>query len=250
MVEPLMYYQNNVSATVNLLRAMKKAEVKNFIFSSTAAIFGNPEQVPITEEHPKNPINPYGRSKYMIEQILEDVSSAYGIRYTALRYFNVAGGYPDGSIGEDHKNESHLIPLILKSILASDKGGKPLTIFGNDYDTPDGTCVRDYIHILDLAQAHILALKYLMAGGKSICFNLGNGKGFSVLDVIKTAEKVTSMKVPVVDGDRRPGDPPVLVAGSDRIVSMLGWQPEYTSLEAIIETAWKWHSEHPAGYGD
>ncbi len=247
---PLLYYRNNVANTLHLLSAMADAGVEKFIFSSTAAIFGNPVEVPITESHPKNPINPYGHSKNMIERILEDLSAASGLRYVSLRYFNAAGGHPAGTMGEDHRNETHLIPLILKSLLDTGKEKKSLTVFGTDYNTTDGTCVRDYIHILDLAQAHMLALKYLISGGVSDCFNLGNGKGFSVLEVIKAAENVTGRKVPVTYGERRSGDPAVLVAGSGKIIDAFNWKPEFDSLEEIIGTAWKWHSSFPEGYND
>ena len=248
--DPLSYYYNNVSNTVNLLKAMKETGVKYFIFSSSAAVFGNPKEIPIVEAHPQEPINPYGWSKSMVEQILKDACQAYDLRYVSLRYFNAAGAYPDGNMGEDHHNETHLIPLVLKSILGEEAGGKPLKIFGTDYDTPDRTCIRDYIHVLDLAEAHILALEYLVGGGPSQVFNLGNGKGFSVLEVIRTAEKITGRTVPLVKANRRAGDPPVLVAGSEKISQKLGWKPNYAELEAIIETAWKWHSSHPKGYDD
>lgn len=185
----------------------------------------------------------------MVERILEDSSKAYGSRYVSLRYFNAAGADPDGNMGEDHRNETHLIPLVLKAVLGEEAGGRPLQVFGTDYNTPDGTCIRDYIHVLDLAEAHILALEYLGGGGSSQIFNLGNGKGFSVSEVIQTAEEVTGRSVPKVEGERRPGDPPVLVAGSEKISKELGWRPRFAELEAIVETAWNWHSSHPKGYG-
>ncbi len=245
---PLMYYHNNVGNTINLLRAMKEVDIPYFIFSSTAAVFGNPKKIPINENHPKNPINPYGWSKSMVEQILMDASAADDFKYISLRYFNAAGAYPDGSIGEDHQNETHLIPLVLKAVQRQEYGDKPLKIFGTDYDTPDGTCIRDYIHVLDLAEAHIRALEHLASGGESDVFNLGNGKGFSVLEVIQTAERVTGRKVPTQNVGRRAGDPSILVASSEKISKALGWRSSYAKLETIIETAWKWHSTHPEGY--
>lgn len=248
MKNPLSYYQNNVANTVNLLKAMKETGVKYFIFSSTAAVYGDPQNIPITEDHPVKPINPYGWSKAMVEQILKDLSCDHNFKYISLRYFNTAGAYPDGSMGEDHRNETHLIPLVLKSILPKKAGGKRLKIFGTDYNTPDGTCVRDYIHVLDLVEAHMLAMKYLVDGGESDIFNLGNGKGFSVLEVVRAAEKVTGKSVPFINDKRRPGDPSILIAGSEKISKKLGWKPGYIELETIIETAWKWHSNHPRGY--
>jgi len=246
--DPLYYYYNNVGNTVNLLRVMKETGVKYFIFSSTAAVFGNPKEIPIVETHPQRPINPYGWSKSMVEQILKDASRAYDLQYVSLRYFNAAGAHPNGDMGEDHRIETHLVPLVLKAILGKEVGGKTMKIFGTDYDTPDGTCIRDYIHVLDLAEAHILALEYLSEGGSSEIFNLGNGKGFSVLEVIRAAERVTGKKAPVKKVGRRPGDPPVLVAGSEKISRTLGWESKYAELETIIETAWKWHLAHPKGY--
>jgi len=248
MAAPLEYYRNNVAHTVNLLMAMKNVGLRRFIFSSSAAVFGIPGKIPIEEEDPQNPINPYGRSKSMVEQVLRDGDAADQIRFVSLRYFNAAGAHPDGSMGDDHANETHLIPLTLKAIRETKAGGRPLTILGTDYDTPDGTCIRDYVHVMDLAQAHILALDYLMEGGKSDVFNLGNGNGFSVKEIIRISEKVTGMPVPVRFGDRRPGDPPVLVAGSAKIRSILGWRPQWADMEAIIETAWQWHRTHPKGY--
>jgi len=245
---PLNYYYNNVANTANLLLAMRKTGVRYFIFSSSAAVFGNPKEIPIIETHPQRPINPYGRSKVMVEEILKDTSTAGDLNFVSLRYFNAAGAYPDGSLGEDHKNETHLIPLTLKATMDKEAGGRPLTIYGTDYDTPDGTCIRDYIHVLDLAEAHILALQYLFDGGKSDFFNLGNGKGFSVLEIIRVAEEVTGKKASVVYGNRRPGDPSVLVASSEKITKILGWQPRYAGIKTIIDTAWKWHSMHPRGY--
>lgn len=248
MKNPINYYQNNVANSINLIRAMHETGPKCFVFSSTAAVYGNPINIPITETHPIQPINPYGRSKAMIEQILKDLSQSGNLNFVSLRYFNAAGAHPDGNMGEDHHHETHLIPLVLKSVLDIKAGCKPLKVFGTDYDTPDGTCVRDYIHILDLAKAHMLAIKYLANGGKSDIFNLGNGRGFSVLEIIKTAKRITGKSIPFIEEKRRPGDPPTLIAASENISKKLGWKPEYTDLEAIIETAWKWHSRHPEGY--
>lgn len=245
---PLMYYHNNVGNTVNLLKAMKRVGTPYFIFSSTAAVYGEPRTIPIDEDHPRVPINPYGRSKSMVEQILDDAAGTGDLKYISLRYFNAAGAYPDGSLGEDHQNETHLIPLVLKSIQPAATGGNRLTVFGTDYATPDGTCIRDYIHVLDLAEAHMLALEHLTQGAESDVFNLGNGNGFSVLDVIHTAEQITGKKVTVKHGPRRQGDPPSLVASSDKISRVLGWKPRYADLKTIIETAWKWHATHPNGY--
>ena len=245
---PGAYYENNVVNSLNLLMAMKETGVKYFIFSSTAAVYGEPQDILVTETHPVKPINPYGSSKTLVEQILTGLSITDHLKYVSLRYFNAAGAHPDGSIGEDHENETHLIPLTLKAVLNEKAGGEPLKIFGTDYDTRDGTCIRDYIHVLDLAEAHILAMKHLLDGGESDIFNLGNGNGHSVLEVIETAEKITGKKVPVVNEKRRPGDPAVLVASSEKISKKLGWKLRYAGLETIIETAWKWHSNHPGGY--
>ena len=249
MKNPAAYYENNVVNTLTLLKAMKATGVKYFIFSSSAAVYGEPQNIPIDETHCVEPINPYGWSKAIVEQVLKDLSISDDLKYVSLRYFNAAGAHPDGSMGEDHKNETHLIPLSLKSVPGEKTGGKSLRIFGTDYDTIDGTCVRDYIHVLDLAEAHILAMKYLLKGGESTIFNLGNGMGFSVLEVIEAVKKITGKLVPVVKEKRREGDPPILVASSDKIYKKLGWKPEYTKLETILETAWKWHSTHPGGYG-
>lgn len=241
---PLAYYHNNVANTVSLLRAMKAFKVRHFIFSSSAAVFGIPEKIPIPETHPRVPINPYGWSKRMVEQVLEDSAAAQEINFVSLRYFNAAGAHPDGTMGEDHARETHLIPLTLQAILT----GKPLTVLGTDYDTPDGTCIRDFIHVLDLAEAHLLALDYLLNQKESAVFNLGNQKGFSVKEIIRVAERITGETVPVIHGDRRPGDPPVLVAGAEKIKRRLGWKPRFDEIETIIETAWNWHRSHPFGY--
>ena len=247
---PGAYYKNNVVNSLNLLMAMKETGVKYCVFSSTAAVYGEPQDIPIAESHPVQPINPYGSSKTLVEQILNGLSIADHLKYVSLRYFNAAGAHPDGSMGEDHENETHLIPLTLKAILNEKTGGKPLKIFGTDYDTKDGTCIRDYIHVLDLAEAHILAMKYLIYGGESDVFNLGNGRGFSVLEVIKTAEKVTGRLVPVIEETKRTGDPALLIASSEKISNKLGWKANYAELETIIGTAWKWHSKHLDGYGN
>ncbi len=243
--DPSKYYANNVVATLNLLEVMREREVKRFVFSSTAAIFGEPEQVPIDEAHPKRPESPYGESKWMIERILSDYDRAYGLKSVALRYFNAAGADPDGVLGEDHRPEYHLIP---RAILAALGEVPPLQIFGTDYDTPDGTCVRDYIHILDLAEAHLLAVRHLREGGDSRQYNLGNGKGFSVREVVETVSRVLGQPVPHGDGPRRAGDPAVLVASSERIRTDWGWTPRYPELETLVRHAWAWRQTHPRGY--
>lgn len=236
--DPQKYYMNNVKNTLNLLQVMLEENVKYFVFSSTCATYGNPVEIPITENHPQNPINPYGKGKLMVETVLKDYSDAYGLKYASLRYFNAAGADPDGEIGELHDPETHLIPLILD--VAAGKR-EDVKIFGTDYDTPDGTCIRDYIHVTDLAEAHILALEYLQKGSESDVFNLGNGNGFSVKEVIETAKEVTGKDIKAVEADRRPGDPPVLVGSSKKAKETLNWNPKYDELSKIIETAWKWH---------
>ena len=235
---PAKYYRNNVAGTLSVLESMKNCRVDRIIFSSTCATYGMPVKIPLAEDHPQNPINPYGRSKLMIEWILQDYAAAYGLNFVSLRYFNAAGADPDTEIGEDHDPETHLIPLVLGA--ASGKVER-LEIFGTDYDTPDGTCIRDYIHVSDLAEAHLLALEYLDAGGRSDAFNLGNGKGFSVRDVMTAAIQITGCDFPYEKSERRPGDPAVLVGSSDKIKKILGWKPAYNSLETIIQTAWQWH---------
>jgi UDP-glucose-4-epimerase GalE len=234
---PGKYYRNNVAGTLTLLEAMRDRGIHKLIFSSTCATYGVPEKIPLTEDHPQRPINPYGSSKWMIEKMLEDFDSAHSIKFSALRYFNAAGADPEGEIGENHNPETHLIPLVLDAARGKSEGIK---IFGTDYDTPDGTCIRDYIHVTDLADAHVKALNYLLKIGKSEAFNLGNGNGFSVKEVIEVAEKVSGKKIPVIQWDRRPGDPAVLVGSSEKAVKLLHWQPQYNTLEAIIETAWAW----------
>lgn len=241
--DPSIYYRNNVVGFVNLLDAMKLGNVKNIILSSSAAVYGIPTKLPIEEGDPKNPISPYGETKYILERMLEDYDIAYGIKFVSLRYFNAAGGALDGAIGEDRKNETHLIPNIIRKTL----NGEEIVIFGNDYDTPDGTNIRDYVHVLDLAQNHALALSYLEKGGKSNFYNVGMGQGYSNNEIIKEIEKVSGLKVNVKYGPRRAGDPAILTASIDKIKAELGWTPKY-SLEDIIKTAFLWHSTHPQGY--
>ncbi len=247
MVDPEKYYINNTLNSLNLLRAMRVAGVQKIVFSSTAATYGNPQDDSlIREDHPQNPINPYGRTKLQFEEMLADYARAYKFGYTALRYFNAAGAAPDGSIGEDHDPETHLIPIVIEAALGK---REKVNIFGTDYSTPDGTCVRDYIHVYDLAQAHILALQAL-APGEGRMYNLGNGQGYSVRQVIEAAERVVGQSIASEESPRRPGDPPVLVASSERISKELGWKPQFADLEEIIRTAWNWHKSHPEGYGD
>lgn len=238
---PDRYYLNNVMGTANLLNALMRHRVDKFIFSSSAAVFGSPEYTPIDEQHPTRPINPYGKTKLMVESMLADYDQAYGLRSVSLRYFNAAGADPDVRVGESHDPETHLIPNILLSL--SKRSAPSLKVFGLDYNTADGTCVRDYIHVDDLCDAHLRALDYLVAGGKTDIFNLGNGRGFSVLEVIQSASLVTGKKIAYSVADRRAGDPPVLVASSAKAHQQLNWNPRYTELEQIIETAWKWHQE-------
>jgi UDP-glucose 4-epimerase len=237
VLHPDKYYQNNFVNTLTLLDAMLAQGVKRFIFSSTAATFGEPQYTPIDEAHAQQPINPYGRTKLMVEQLLADYDKAYGMKSVCLRYFNAAGADPDGQLGERHDPETHLIPLVLQAA----SGRRPhISVFGRDYDTPDGTCIRDYIHIQDLCSAHWLALQSLMNGADSQAYNLGNGNGFSVQEVIDTAGQVTGRKIPVVDAMRREGDPARLVADSTLARKQLGWKPQYADLGTIIEHAWKW----------
>jgi UDP-glucose 4-epimerase len=246
VANPAKYYQNNLVNTLNLMECLRRAGVGRFVFSSTAATFGVPQQMPITEATPQAPINPYGFTKLAIEHALADYAHAYGWGYAALRYFNASGARPDGSIGEDHDPETHLIPLVIYAAT----GRRPhIEVFGTDYPTPDGTCIRDYIHVDDLASAHLLALEKLQPG-LEMRYNLGIGRGYSVREVIRAVEEVTGKKVPVKEGPRRPGDPPELVASSAKIQKELGWKPQYTDVRGIVETAWNWHSKHPRGYGD
>ncbi len=243
---PSGYYHNNVVKGLTLLNAMVEAGVKYLVFSSTAAVYGEPREVPIPEEHPALPTNPYGATKLALEGAMRWYSEAYGLRFVSLRYFNAAGADPAGDIGEDHAPETHLIPLVLKAAL----GLVPhLEVFGTDYPTPDGTCIRDYIHVSDLADAHVLAVEALASGAHSTVYNLGNGNGYSVLEVISTAGEVVGRPLAVHYGARRSGDPAMLVAGSEKIKAELGWRPRFTDLRAIIETAWRWHSSRPQGFG-
>ena len=243
---PDWYFRNNVANALNLLDAMRRHNVNNLVFSSTAAVYGEPREIPISEDHPKAPTNPYGESKLMVEMILQRYRKAYGLRSTSLRYFNAAGADPSGEIGEDHRPETHLIPLVLQVALGQ---REKIFVFGTDYDTPDGTCIRDYIHVNDLADAHILAVEALAEGAEGGVYNLGSGQGFSVQEVIDVAEKVVGRSIPREETDRRPGDPARLVASSQRIRDELGWEPKMTNLEDIIATAWRWHSTHPNGFG-
>jgi UDP-glucose 4-epimerase len=236
--QPIKYYENNLRNTIELLHAVVENGIQYFVFSSTCATYGNPEKIPIDEKHPQNPINPYGKTKRMIEEILEDYGAAYGLKYTSLRYFNAAGADPEGEIGEDHDPETHLIPLVLDVAAARRTSIK---VFGSDYGTPDGTCIRDYIHVTDLADAHILALQRLMDGAQSSYYNLGTGRGFSVLEVIERARQITGKNIVAENADRRPGDPPVLIASNEKAVAELGWNPVYVELEDIIGSAWRWH---------
>lgn len=242
---PEQYFRNNVTAGLSLIETMMEHKVPYLVFSSTAATFGEPERVPIEENDRQVPTNPYGESKLIVEHMLKWCDQAHGLKYCALRYFNVAGARADGSIGEDHRPESHLIPIILQ--VAQGKREK-LSLFGTDYPTKDGTCIRDYIHVDDLIDAHILALDYLRAGNPSTAFNLGNGQGFSNREIIEAARRVTGHPIPVSEEGRRPGDPAVLIASSQKAMDVLGWQPKYTDIEDIIATAWNWHSTHPNGY--
>lgn len=243
---PDLYFKNNVGSVFTLLDTMQTHGVDRLVFSSTAAVYGEPQEIPIPETHPKNPENPYGESKLFVETILKRYSEAFGLRYIALRYFNAAGADPAGGLGEDHSPESHLIPIVLQTLLGQ---RSHIEIYGTDYPTDDGTCIRDYVHVNDLSDAHILSLESLAAGAASNVYNLGNGRGFSVRDVIQTVEKVTQKTVPVEEGQRRPGDPAVLVASAEKIQRELGWQPQFTELDTIIATAWEWHRLHPNGFG-
>ena len=238
VTDPDKYYRNNVVGTLTLLEAMLAASVKRFVFSSTCATYGVPQVVPITEDHPQNPINPYGATKLMVERILTDFDVAYDLKSVVFRYFNAAGADPTGLLGEDHNPETHLIPLVLMAALGKRES---ISIFGTDYPTPDGTCIRDYIHVTDLADAHVLGLEYLMQAGNTATFNLGNGNGFSVRQVIDTAGLVTGQDIKVTISDRRPGDPPSLVGSSEKAKKTLGWSPQYPEIKDILTHAWAWH---------
>ena len=244
VAKPIDYYQNNVSGTLTVLAALRDAGVKRFIFSSTCAVYGEPSRVPIDESLPKNPINAYGETKLTIERALPHLERAYGLRWIALRYFNAAGAHPDGILGEDHDPEIHLIPLAIRAAT----GGPPLRVFGEDYPTPDGTCLRDYIHVMDLAEAHIRALESLERGAPSNAFNVGTGTPHSVKSVIDTVTRVVGRPVAWDSAPRRPGDPAVLYAAADRARHELGWRPKYADLEVIVRHAWQWHERHPRGY--
>lgn len=247
VAEPLKYFDNNTAGMISLLEVMREFDVKKIVFSSTAATYGIPEEVPILETTPQNPINPYGESKLMMETIMKWTDQAYGIKFVALRYFNVAGAKPDGSIGEDHGPETHLLPIVLQ--VAQGKRDK-LMIFGDDYQTPDGTNVRDYVHPFDLVDAHLLAVDYLRSGKPSTAFNLGSSTGFSNLQIVEAARRVTGAAIPMEIAERRPGDPDTLVASSQKAREVLGWKPVFDDIDKIIETAWAWHSSHPNGYED
>ena len=240
--DPAKYYRNNVAGTLSLLEALVHHGIDRVVFSSTCATYGIPEQVPIDEQHPQHPINPYGASKLMIERMLQDFSTAYGLRSVSLRYFNAAGADPDGEIGENHDPETHLVPLALQAAIGQ-RGA--LQVFGTDYPTPDGSCIRDYVHVTDLAQAHVQALNYLTHGGATTALNLGTGQGHSVLQVIEVARTVTGLDIPVVIAERRAGDPPVLTAGAGQARRVLGWQPRYPDLSVILQHAWNWHRQQP-----
>ena len=242
---PEKYYHNNVVNTLNLLHAMRETDVERLVFSSSCAVYGEPAEVPIREDFPFRPLSPYGRTKAAVEWILEDYNSAYGMRYASLRYFNAAGAAPDGGIGEDHRPETHLIPIVIEAAQGQRSG---VSIFGTDYPTRDGTCIRDYIHVMDLARAHVLSLE-AMDEREAMAYNLGTGTGHSVREVIDAVKEVTGRDFTVKEDDPRPGDPPELVASSERIRNDLGWQPAYGSLQEIVQTAWKWHSHQPHGYG-
>ena len=244
MKDPYKYYENNVAGSLNLFKAAMDAGVDTFIFSSTAAVYGQPDTVPITEDAPKSPLNVYGRTKLIIENMLSDFAEIYGIKYKALRYFNAAGADEAGDIGEDHTPETHLIPIIFQFVNGT---RSQLMVFGDDYPTKDGTCIRDYVHVTDLADAHVLALKDLFAGGESGAYNLGSEEGFSVLEIIRAAEKAAGRSIPYEIAERRPGDPAVLIASSKKIREALGWAPKY-GIDEILSSAWQFHKKYPHGY--
>ena len=242
--DPLKYFKNNVKNSIQLLEIMDEEHVTKIVFSSSAAVYGEPAQIPIPEDHPCIPTNPYGETKWIFEKVLQAFNKAGRADFISLRYFNAAGADPDGELGEDHANETHLVPLAIRAALT----GTAISVLGTDYPTPDGTCIRDYIHVTDLAQAHILALRRLLQGGASGIYNLGNGNGYSVREVIQATEKVTGKKISSIESPRRPGDPARLVASSEKIRNELGWTPRFPELDTIIETAWNWHKLHPQGY--
>ena len=247
MEKPLLYFNNNVYGMQILLESMVKHNIKNIVFSSTAAVYGEPKRIPILEDDETNPTNTYGETKLTMEKMMKWCNKAYGLNYVALRYFNAAGSLGDGSIGEDHNPETHLIPLILQVPL---KKREAISIYGTDYPTPDGTCIRDYIHVLDLADAHIKAIQYLEAGNESTVFNLGNGVGFSVKEMIEAAKEATGEEIKVVLGDRRSGDPAQLIASNEKATKILGWTPKFTDVKDIIKDAWAFHTAHPNGFQD
>jgi UDP-glucose 4-epimerase len=246
VLNPSKYFKNNVKNSLNLIEIIEEFEVNKVVFSSSAAVYGEPQEIPISEKHPCAPTNPYGETKWIFEKVLQAFHNAGKLNYVSLRYFNAAGADPEGELGEDHLPETHLIPLVIKAAL----DGNAVPIYGTDYKTPDGTCVRDYIHVTDLANAHILALRKLEQGKNSGIYNLGNGNGYSVRKVIEAVKKVAGRNVDAVDSPRRPGDPARLVASSEKIKEALGWIPKYPDLETIVETAYQWHKKHPKGYND
>jgi UDP-glucose-4-epimerase GalE len=235
---PRRYYENNVANTLTLLRVMLEQDVKRFIFSSTCAVYGNPNKIPLTEDHPLAPVNPYGRTKLVVETVLKDYDESYGMKHVNLRYFNAAGADPDGELGEDHDPETHLIPRVLLTALGR---FKQVEVFGTDYPTKDGTCVRDYVHVTDLGAAHVLALEWLLRGRPSEIFNLGTGQGYTVMEIVEKARQITGRSIPAATSPRRPGDPAVLLAGNEKAIKTLGWTPQYKALDEIISSAWKWH---------
>ncbi len=243
---PKKYFNNNVKNGIKLLEIIEQSNARKLVFSSSAAVYGEPRKIPIPEEHPCAPTNPYGETKWIFEKILQAYHDAGKLDFVSLRYFNAAGAHPDGDLGEDHSPETHLIPLVIESAL----DGSSVPVYGTDYNTPDGTCIRDYIHVADLAHAHLLALQKLEREDQSSIYNLGNGNGYSVREVIETVKKVTGRSVASVDSPRRPGDPARLVASSEKIRKELGWTPKYPDLETIVQTAWEWHKNHPKGYND
>ncbi len=244
--DPLKYFSNNVKNSLQLIELMDAFSIRKIVFSSSAAVYGEPKEIPISEDHPCAPVNPYGETKWIVEKALEALCAAGKLHYISLRYFNAAGADPEGRLGEDHCPETHLIPIAIRATLR----GEPIPVYGCDYDTPDGTCIRDYIHVTDLAHAHILALEGLERGASSGVYNLGNGNGYSVREVIETVKKVTGKKTVSLEAPRRPGDPARLVASSQKISRELDWKPRYPDLETIVETACRWHKNHPEGYRD